>query len=90
MKHAGKVALSKLEPLLEFLRAQPQLVERTPGSFYVGPRAFIHFHEDATDLFADVKEDLVSFSRHQVTTTAQQRAVLSLVHKCLAGAKKGK
>jgi hypothetical protein len=90
MKHAGQQTLAKLEPLLESLRAQPQLTERTPGSFYLGPSAFIHFHEDPTGLFADVKEDLVSFSRHQVSTTAEQRAVLARVKNCLASAKKGK
>jgi hypothetical protein len=88
VKHAGKQALVNLEPLLESLRALPQLTERTPGSFYLGSSAFIHFHEDAAGLFADFKEDLSTFSRYEVSTTAHQRAVLARVEKCLANAKK--
>ena len=84
MKHAGKQALVKLEPLLESLRALPQLRERSPGSFCLGSSAFIHFHEDAAGLFADVKEDLSSFSRYEVSTGKDQRAVLERVKKCLA------
>jgi hypothetical protein len=90
MKHASEQALSKLRPLLELLRAQTQLTERTPGSFYLGSRAFIHFHEDPAGLFADVKEDLASFSRHRVSTAAEQRAVLARVNNSLASVKKGR
>ncbi len=86
MKHAGKEALANLEPLLGVLREQRALVERTPGSFYLRSRGFVHFHEDAAGLFADLKEDLVSFTRYRVSTQAERRAFLARVNRCLSGA----
>ena len=54
MKHASGPALEALAPLLAELRAMPGLVERKPGIFYFRSAAFLHFHEDAAGLFADV------------------------------------
>ena len=76
MRHAGERALDRLEPLLTELRAFPELREKKRGTFYRGSRAFIHFHEDPTGLFADVRfrDD---FERFDVTTVARQK---KLVH----------
>lgn len=86
MKHAGPQALSNLEPVLRALRVHDALTERTPGSFYLKSKAFLHFHEDAAGLFADVKEDLLTFKRYRVSTRAEQREFLALVSRCLSGA----
>ena len=83
MKHAGKEALASLGPVLEALREHRALVERTPGSFYLRSKAFIHFHEDPSGLFADLKEDLVSFSRYRVTTRAERRALVARINGSL-------
>ena len=56
MKHAGPAALDQLEGLLSDLRVLPGLVERSRGVFYRKGRAFLHFHEDAKGLFADVRD----------------------------------
>lgn len=85
MKHAGREALAKLQPVLVPLRKQRALVERTPGSFYLRAKGFVHFHEDPSGLFADLKEDLVSFSRYRVSTRAEQRELLGKVKRCLNG-----
>ena len=85
MKHAGPNALAILEPVLSKLRDSGLLVERTPGSFYLQSKAFLHFHEDAAGLFADVKEDLASFSRYRVSTRAEQKELLAKVTRCLTG-----
>jgi hypothetical protein len=53
MKHAGPAALATLEPL--------------PGVFYLGSRAFLHFHEDPAWL------------RSPVDTAGQQRDLLSRI-----------
>ena len=53
MKHAGKEALANLHSVLESLRNCGALVERTPGPFHLRSKAFLHFHEDATGLFAE-------------------------------------
>ena len=55
MKHAGSAALDSLEPLLERLRAITALKERSRGVFYLKSRAFLHFHEDPTGLYADIR-----------------------------------
>jgi hypothetical protein len=55
MKHAGPGALDTLEPLLARLRALGGLREKTRGVFYLKSRAFLHFHEDPTGLYADVR-----------------------------------
>ena len=87
MKHAGNAALASLQPVLTVLREQRALVERTPGSFYFRSKAFIHFHEDTLGLFADLKEDLVSFSRYRVSTRAEQRALIARIKQCLNAAR---
>jgi hypothetical protein len=46
MKHAGPSALDQLDALLDELRDLPGLREKSPGVFYRGSRAFLHFHED--------------------------------------------
>ena len=85
MKHAGQEALAILEPVLRQLREHDALVERTPGSFYLRSRvAFLHFHEDSSGLFADVKEDLLKFTRYRVTTRTEQKDFLSRVTRCLS------
>jgi hypothetical protein len=55
MKHAGREALARLFPLLQELRARPALHERSHGVFSLRSRAFLHFHEDASGLYADVR-----------------------------------
>ncbi|HYZ41155.1 MAG TPA: hypothetical protein VE687_11105 [Stellaceae bacterium] len=55
MRHAGASALEALSDLLDSLSTQPGLVERRPGIFYVKGKAFLHFHEDAAGLFADLR-----------------------------------
>ena len=55
MKHAGAAALDSLEPLLERLRAMPDLREKTRGVFYRKGRACLHFHEDPSGLWADIR-----------------------------------
>ena len=83
MKHVGKDAPANLEAVLHALRERDALDERSPASFYLRSKAFLHFHEDAAGLFADLKEDLVSFTRHRVTTASEQRAFLARVDRCL-------
>ena len=79
MKHAGQAALKGIEPLLFKLRHCAQLIERTPGSFYLRSKAYLHFHEDVSGVFADVKLDHVNFERFRVTTKREQARLLSLV-----------
>jgi hypothetical protein len=83
MKHVGRDAPANLKPVLDALRERDALDEKSPASFYLRSKAFVHFHDDAAGLFADLKEDLVSFTRHRVTTAAEQGAFLARVDRCL-------
>ena len=70
MRHAGTETIRQLEPLLVRLRAIDGLVERRPGIFYRDSRAFLHFHEDPTGVFADIRLDGIEFERVAVTDDA--------------------
>lgn len=67
MRHARPAALAQLEPLLAELRSLRGLVEKGRGVFYRKGRAFLHFHEDPSGLFADVRDEAgVEFDRLNV------------------------
>ena len=78
MRHATPDALDRLEPLLVKLRSVDGLVERKRGTFYRKGNATLHFHEDPSGLFADVKV-AGEWQRLPATTATQQRAVLRAV-----------
>lgn len=85
MKHAGAEALDTLEPLLKEVRRGPGLIERKRGIFYRKSKAFLHFHEDAAGMFADVK--LLSdgdYARLRISTAAERKAFLTALKKALA------
>ena len=71
MRHATPDDLDRVEALLADLRTLPELRERKRGSFSRGTRAFLHFHEDAGDLYVDARLD-TSFSRAKVTSREEQ------------------
>ena len=82
MKHAGAAALGRVEEQLSQLRAVEGLVERKPGVFYRRSRAFLHFHEDPTGLYADVRLASDSeFLRLPVNTTDEWATLLREVRK---------
>lgn len=81
MKHAGRETLEELDALLKVVRGVPRMVERTPGCFYIGARAFLHFHEDPAGIFADVKLSGEKFERMRVSTKRERERFLTLVRK---------
>jgi hypothetical protein len=74
--------LDRLEPLLEALRGLPALKEKSRGVFYRGSRAFLHFHEDPTGLFADVRLDQY-FERVDVTGPEARQQLLRRIQTAL-------
>jgi len=82
MRHAGPEALTSLEPLLAQLRSVEGLKESRPGAFSHRSRAFLHFHEDPSGMYADVR--LVEggdFERLRVTTAAEQARFVRAVQQ---------
>jgi len=82
MRHAGKAALDALEGLLARLRALGEMRERSRGVFYHRSKAFLHFHEDPTGLYADLREG-EGFERYKVDSAADQYALVELVRRHL-------
>ena len=80
MRHATAAALDQLEDLLVDLRAMPGLREKSRGVFYRGSRAFLHFHEDAAGLFADVRFD-ADFERVRVSTGDERQALSDRIRR---------
>jgi hypothetical protein len=83
MKHATAATLAALQPVLDELRGLGRLVERTPGAFYLRSKAFLHFHEDASGLYADLKLDPAGFTRLRVMSPQEQAQLLRSVRRCL-------
>ena len=82
MKHAGARALDALNDLLMNLRARTDLVDRRPGIFYVRGRAFLHFHEDRTGLFADLRDGR-EWRRFSVNDPGERANLLSAVGRTI-------
>jgi len=82
MRHATQEDLDQLEALLAELRALPQLREPKRGYFSRRGRAFLHFHEDAGDLYVDVRLDS-KFQRMKMTSRTDQARFLTRVTETL-------
>ena len=60
------------------LRGLDGLREKSRGVFYRGSRAFLHFHEDPSGMYADVRLS-AEFQRMRVTTKGERKRLLSVV-----------
>jgi hypothetical protein len=85
VRHASPEDLDRLEALLAELRRLPRLRERKRGYFSRGPKAFLHFHEDAGELYVDVRLDS-AFQRFRVTSGDEQAEFLLQVRAALCAA----
>ena len=77
MAHADETALQRVQPLLRQLREIKGLREMKPGIFYAKGSAFIHFHDEAGALIADLKKAGGSgFDRYPVDAPPGQRKLV--------------
>jgi hypothetical protein len=83
VRHARDEDLDRIAPLLTELRAVDGLTEKNRGVFYRRSRAFLHFHADGDDTYADVRVAGEDFERTRVTTNAEQRALVTVVRRAL-------
>ena len=80
MKHAGAAALDTIEPLLASIRNVRGLREKSRGIFYLKSKAFLHFHEDPTGMFVDIRaQDRKDFDRMNIADPGVRDAVLARV-----------
>lgn len=83
MKHAGQATLAHLSPLLQNIRARiPPLKEKGTGKFYLKSTAFLHFHEDPTGIFADLKVQ-GEWQRYPVNNATDQAALMTAIDQQL-------
>ena len=78
MKHADDTTLDALEPVLLHLRQLDGIREKKRGIFYRKSQAFLHFHDDPSGIFADVRGD-TGWLRYRVSTRAERRRFLELL-----------
>ncbi|MBC7483059.1 MAG: hypothetical protein H7337_14445 [Rhizobacter sp.] len=77
MAHADESALLRLLPVLRQLREIKTLREMKPGIFYLKGSAFVHFHDEAGTLVADLKKTSgAGFDRYAVDTPSAQRKLV--------------
>lgn len=78
MKHAGQEDLDKLDHLLAEIRCHPELKEKKRGIFYRKSNAFLHFHADQDQLFADLRAG-DDWQRFPVNIPAEHKALLDQI-----------
>jgi len=84
VKHASESTLEGLSALLDRLRSIDGLVEKRPGVFYRRSKAFLHFHEDRSGIFVDIRVRIEDpFTRLPVTTRGQQSELVSTITRAL-------
>jgi hypothetical protein len=84
VRHATPETFAALADLLTTLRSIDGLAEKRPGAFSRGSRAFLHFHDDPSGYYADVRF-ADEFERFRVTTKREQQALVSRIRAHLAG-----
>ena len=75
--------LACIAPLLEYLRAHPALREVRPTVFHLDGRDFIHFHEEAAGIVADVRLAKGQI-RMPVSLESEQAELLERLEETLA------
>ncbi len=80
MRHADQETFDRLADVLTALRGIPELTEKKTGTFYRRSKAFVHFHDDPTGPYADLRTDAEGdFERVRVRTATDQKRFLARV-----------
>jgi hypothetical protein len=84
MMHASEKTLVNYSALLTSLRKIEELNEKRPGVFYRKSKAFLHFHEDPSGLYADLRLNVdEEFVRMRVESRAEQSTFISTITSAL-------
>jgi hypothetical protein len=80
VRHADEATFEDLADVLAALRRIPGLTEKKTGSFYRRSKALVHFHDDPTGPYADLRTEAAGdFERIRVRTLAERRRFLARV-----------
>jgi hypothetical protein len=86
MLHATESTVARYSALFDSLRELDGLNEKRPGVFYRKSKAFLHFHEDPTGLYADLRVDAnEGFVRMCVESRVEQSALIATITAALTG-----
>ena len=85
MRHITPARLDALDDLLADLRLQPALKEKKRGVFYRKSRAFLHFHEDGEEIYADLRIEGLDFDRYRCTSKKEQKELLKKIRSGVNG-----
>jgi hypothetical protein len=77
VKHAGPEVLAALADLISAIRTRG-LKEPRPGIFHRKGKAWLHFHEDETGLFADIRVG-AEWDRFRVSDPEERANLLAFV-----------
>ncbi len=75
MSRPSPETFAHLAPFLIELRRFPALTEKNEGLFYMGSKAFLHFHGAPGDIVADLKTT-GDWERYPVNNRTDQKKVL--------------
>jgi len=89
MKHATTESLDRIDPVLVRIRSFETLKEKVRGVFYFKSRAFLHFHEDDGNMYADVRLGGSDFERFCIDSSAGQNRLLTAIRSQLSVARQG-
>ena len=79
MAHARPDQLETLQDTLDAVRAWPRIKEKSRNVFYLGTKAFLHFHSDGTRLWADVKRPDGEWTELGATTKLERGRLLKQI-----------
>lgn len=79
MAHASPEDLKDLQGALDKVRAWPRIAEKRPNIFYLGAKAFLHFHSDGARLWADVKRPDGGWTEVPATTKAERAKLIGQI-----------
>ena len=83
MKHATDETLDRIADLLaQIAQFVPPLKEKKRGTFYRKSAAFLHFHDDPSGIFADLKVD-GEWVRYRVTEPEEWSVLLEVIQEQL-------
>ncbi|WP_429307432.1 hypothetical protein [Paraburkholderia sp. GAS38] len=74
--------MDTLADLIASIRERSELKETRPGVFYRKGKAFLHFHEDAAGLFADMRVS-AEWERFRVSEADERATFLATVERSL-------
>jgi hypothetical protein len=81
VKHAGERALATIAAQPVQIRAF-NLKERSPGVFYFKSKPFLHFHDDPSGIYADIRVE-IDWERFAINDPVEWRKLLRRINDAL-------